>query len=176
MTLTNDIYSEYLHDQRLYHEYFHRPFRRSRQPDCRACHQHHHHRSPTIRSRWDTIWTANQPPSCSATPSYFLETNSPTVYYLPTNVSYCGTNFPYPTQRGSLPAGITTNTSNGTNTTNYIVNTTNITIMPTTSLTFLTPSAVDGTDFYSTDYQTVTFDDFQMNKDALVNICPRGRA
>jgi uncharacterized delta-60 repeat protein/uncharacterized repeat protein (TIGR01451 family) len=95
-----------------------------------------------------------------------------TTFY--TNIPDCGNYNGPPKRTGQLPVTIVTNnTTVGTNTTtNYVVFSTNITLIPMTDLGFLTPSAVDGTDFYSTDYQTVTFDDFQMSKDAFVNICP----
>ena len=90
------------------------------------------------------------------------------------NAPNCGNYQGPPKKIGQLPVSIATNTSTvGTNSvTNYTVSSTNITVLPQTSLGFLEPSAVDGTDFYSTDFQTVTFDDFQMSKDAFVNITP----
>ncbi|MGD0413339.1 MAG: delta-60 repeat domain-containing protein, partial [Verrucomicrobiota bacterium] len=86
----------------------------------------------------------------------------------------CGNYNGPPKKIGQLPTSISTNvTTVGTNSvTNYTVSSTNITVEPETSYGFLTPSAVDGTDFDSTDYQTITFDDFQMSKDAFVNITP----
>ena len=90
-----------------------------------------------------------------------------------TNIPNCGNYDGPPKKIGQLPISIITNTTTGTNaTTNYVVYSTNITLMALTSLGFLTPSAVDGVDFYSSDFQTVTFDDFQMAKDAWVNIYP----
>ena len=105
----------------------------------------------------------------------YILSNTPSSTFT-TNLSFCNANFSTPKQIGNLPVSITTNTAtSGTNTTtNYTLMATNITLLPTTSLTFLTPSAVDGTDFYSSDFQTVTFDDFQMSKDAWVNISPVG--
>ena len=93
-----------------------------------------------------------------------------------TNIPNCGNYVGPPKRIGQLPVTIVTNTvggaGGGASTTNYIVYSTNITLMPVTSLGFLTPSAIDGTDFYSTDFQTVTFDHYQMSKDAFVNIAP----
>ena len=90
------------------------------------------------------------------------------------NAPSCGNYNGPPKDIGQLTVGIVTNSvTSGTNTiTNYTVYSTNITVLPETSLGFLTPAAVDGTDFDSTDYQTVTLDDFQMSKDAFINISP----
>ena len=76
-----------------------------------------------------------------------------------------------------MPVAVSTNsTTVGTNAvTNYFVMSTNVTAPNPQSLTFLTPSAVDGIDFYSSDFQTLTFDDYQMSVDAFVNVHWRGR-
>ena len=90
----------------------------------------------------------------------------------------CNSNAPDPGNLGQLPVAVSTNVvTTGTNsTTNFFVMSTNVVAPASQSLSFLTPSAVDGVDFYSSDYQTLTFDDYQMSVDAFVNVSPSSSA
>jgi uncharacterized delta-60 repeat protein/uncharacterized repeat protein (TIGR01451 family) len=61
-----------------------------------------------------------------------------------------------------------------TNIIGYVSYSTNLFFSVPPAFTNLTPGAVDGVDYYSSDYQTLTFDDYQMSKDAFINILPSG--
>ncbi|MGA2540612.1 MAG: Calx-beta domain-containing protein [Verrucomicrobiota bacterium] len=60
----------------------------------------------------------------------------------------------------------------GTNPVSYVLAVTNLTFAnPPTAIVYV-PSAKNGVDYRATDYQTVTFDDYQMSKDVFINVLP----
>ena len=70
------------------------------------------------------------------------------------------------------PSGFITNFLNGnTNEIASIVTiTTNFSQLPLETNGFLTPSAIEGTDYFTNDNQTLVFDDYQMSQDAFIYV------
>jgi uncharacterized delta-60 repeat protein/uncharacterized repeat protein (TIGR01451 family) len=87
----------------------------------------------------------------------------------------CGGYTKLPDQYGVIGTPvITTNVDANSNIVSYLEVFTNITVDENISgeTNVITPAAADGVDFFSSDSQTVTFDDFQMSKDVFLTISP----